>query len=195
MRALGARRGVQDDWVEIDEPGRGQFQAPSEALDAGNSGTAMRLLSGILAGQDFECQIKGDASLSQRPTKRILTPLRVTGASIKAHEGEYPPVTIRRRTLRPIRYRLAVASAQGKSAVILAALRAPGRTAGGRAAGDAQSIRDCPAPVWRRGHSGRPGRSRSLECPGWRPATCIFPATCPPLPFSLGPHCCCPDQD
>ena len=89
MRALGARRGVQDDRVEIDEPGQGQLQAPSEALDAGNSGTAMRLLSGILTGQDFECQFKGDTSLSQGPTKRVLTPPRATGASIKAHEGEY----------------------------------------------------------------------------------------------------------
>ena len=128
IRALGARCGVQGDRVEIDGPGLGQLHAPSEALDAGNSGTTMRLLSGILAGQDFECQIKGDASLSQRPMKRILTPLRAMGASINARDGEYPPLTIRGGTLRPIRYELPVASAQVKSAVLLAGLRAPGRT-------------------------------------------------------------------
>ena len=88
----------------------------------------MRLLSGILAGQDFQCQIKGDASLSQRPMKRILIPLRAMGASIDARKGEYPPLTIRGGTLRPIRYELPVASAQVKSAVLLAGLSAPGRT-------------------------------------------------------------------
>ena len=128
IRALGARCGVQGDRVEIVGPGLGQLHAPSEALDAGNSGTTMRLLSGILAGQDFECQIKGDASLSQRPMKRILTPLRAMGASIDARDGKYPPLRIRGGTLRPIRYELPVASAQVKSAVLLAGLRAPGRT-------------------------------------------------------------------
>ena len=128
MRALGARCNVQGDRVEIDGPGQGRLEAPSGPLDAGNSGTTMRLLSGILAGQDFRCQIKGDASLSQRPMKRVLTPLRAMGASIDARDGEYPPLTIRGGPLRPIRYELPVASAQVKSAVLLAGLRAPGRT-------------------------------------------------------------------
>ena len=128
MRALGARCNVQGDRVEIDGPRQGRLQAPSGPLDAGNSGTTMRLLSGILAGQDFRCQIKGDASLSQRPMKRVLTPLRAMGASIDARDGEYPPLTIRGGLLRPIRYELPVASAQVKSAVLLAGLQAPGRT-------------------------------------------------------------------
>ncbi|MCY4597313.1 MAG: 3-phosphoshikimate 1-carboxyvinyltransferase [Bryobacterales bacterium] len=128
MRALGARCSVQGDRVEIAGHGEGRLQAPSGPLDAGNSGTTMRLLSGILAGQDFQCQIKGDASLSQRPMKRILTPLRAMGASIDARDGEYPPLTIRGGALLPIRYELPVASAQVKSAVLLAGLRAPGTT-------------------------------------------------------------------
>ncbi len=128
MRALGARCSVQGDRVEIAGHGEGRLQAPSGPLDAGNSGTTMRLLSGILAGQDFQCQIKGDASLSQRPMKRILTPLRAMGASIDARDGEYPPLTIRGGALLPIRYELPVASAQVKSAVLLAGLRARGTT-------------------------------------------------------------------
>ena len=128
MRALGARCSVQGDRVEIAGHGDGRLQAPSGPLDAGNSGTTMRLLSGILAGQDFQCQIKGDASLSKRPMKRILTPLRAMGASIDARDGEYPPLTIRGGALLPIRYELPVASAQVKSAVLLAGLRAPGTT-------------------------------------------------------------------
>ena len=128
MRALGARCSVQGDRVEIAGHGEGRLQAPSGPLAAGNSGTTMRLLSGILAGQDFQCQIKGDASLSQRPMKRILTPLRAMGASIDARDGEYPPLTIRGGALLPIRYELPVASAQVKSAVLLAGLRAPGTT-------------------------------------------------------------------
>ena len=128
MRALGAGCTVQGNRVEIDGLGQGQLEAPSGPLDAGNSGTTMRLLSGILAGQDFECRIEGDASLSQRPMKRILTPLRAMGASINAREGQFPPLTIRGAQLRPIRYELPVASAQVKSAVLLAGLLAPGKT-------------------------------------------------------------------
>ena len=128
MQALGARCNVQGDRVEIDGPRHRRLQAPSGPLEAGNSGTTMRLLSGILAGQDFQCQIRGDASLSQRPMKRILTPLRAMGAAIDARAGQYPPLTIRGGSLRPIRYKLPVASAQVKSAVLLAGLHAPGRT-------------------------------------------------------------------
>ena len=128
MRALGAGCTVQGNRVEIDGLGQGQLEAPSGPLDAGNSGTTMRLLSGILAGQDFECRIEGDASLSKRPMKRILTPLRAMGASINAREGQFPPLTIRGAQLRPIRYELPVASAQVKSAVLLAGLHAPGKT-------------------------------------------------------------------
>jgi 3-phosphoshikimate 1-carboxyvinyltransferase len=88
----------------------------------------MRLLSGILAGQPFASQIEGDESLSKRPMKRILAPLRSMGASMGARDGLYPPLQIRGGSLRPIRYELPVASAQVKSAVLLAGLNAPGVT-------------------------------------------------------------------
>ena len=99
-----------------------------ETLDAGNSGSTIRMLSGILAGQTFLTRISGDASLEQRPMKRIIVPLSEMGAQIEAREGNFPPLTIRGDKLRPIRYTLPVASAQVKSAVLLAGLYADGTT-------------------------------------------------------------------
>jgi 3-phosphoshikimate 1-carboxyvinyltransferase len=91
-------------------------------LDAGNSGTTIRLLSGILAGHFFESAISGDQSLSNRPMGRIIRPLRSMGAMIESREGELPPLRIRGGNLKGMRYRLPVASAQVKSCVLLAGL-------------------------------------------------------------------------
>ncbi len=104
------------------------FSPPERALDAGNSGSTMRLLAGILAGQPFESTLTGDASLRRRPMDRIVHPLRLMGASVHAREDRYAPLTIRGGALRPIRYRLPVASAQVKSCILLAGLFAPGTT-------------------------------------------------------------------
>ena len=111
--------------------GRGMVAgAPTDDIDCGNSGTTMRLMSGILAGQDFASRLVGDASLSKRPMNRVIMPLSDMGACIKAEgEGGSAPLDIRGGMLRGIRYELPVASAQVKSAVLLAGLFAEGTTA------------------------------------------------------------------
>lgn len=102
---------------------------PSRVLDCGNSGTGIRLLAGLLAGQRFDAVLAGDASLSRRPMRRVIEPLSSMGAAIDADEGELPPLRIRGgRVLRGISYTPPVASAQIKSAVLLAGLYAQGET-------------------------------------------------------------------
>jgi 3-phosphoshikimate 1-carboxyvinyltransferase len=105
-----------------------RLQAPSEALDCGNSGSTMRMLSGILAGQPFASELCGDESLSRRPMARIMTPLTQMGARMEAAEGERPPLKIHGGALRAIHYRPEVASAQVKSCVLFAGLFAAGAT-------------------------------------------------------------------
>ncbi|HET9374836.1 MAG TPA: 3-phosphoshikimate 1-carboxyvinyltransferase [Chthoniobacterales bacterium] len=108
---------------------RGKFQRSSEPIDCGNSGTLMRLMCGLAATQPFETVLVGDASLSSRPMRRVIEPLALMGASIEATEPTgTAPLKIRGGNLRPITYELPVASAQVKSAVLLAALGAPGKT-------------------------------------------------------------------
>ncbi len=106
------------------------LKAPSEPLDCGNSGTTMRLVLGILAGQTFEATLVGDHSLSRRPMKRVLTPLREMGLEVvSAKDDNYPPLTVRgKRPLKAITYASPIASAQVKSAVMLAGLYADGVT-------------------------------------------------------------------
>jgi 3-phosphoshikimate 1-carboxyvinyltransferase len=98
-------------------------------LDLGNSGTAIRLLMGLLSGQPFDCELTGDASLRQRPMERVAAPLRTMGARIETAGGGKPPVRIRGgASLHGIDYALPMASAQVKSALLLAGLSATGRT-------------------------------------------------------------------
>ena len=108
--------------------GLGGFQAPATTLDAGNSGSTMRMLSGLLAGHPFRSVITGDESLQRRPMRRVMEPLERMGASIQARDGDFPPLTITGNGLRGIEYASPVASAQVKSAVLLAALLAEGET-------------------------------------------------------------------
>ena len=114
--------------VEIRSSGHRRWKAPSAALDAGNSGTTIRLLSGLLAGAPFESTIIGDESLSARPMSRIIEPLRKMGAEIESRESGLPPLVIRGGNLNPVSYELPVASAQVKSCVLLAGLSAAGTT-------------------------------------------------------------------
>jgi 3-phosphoshikimate 1-carboxyvinyltransferase len=101
----------------------------AEALDCGNAGTAMRLLSGVMAGQNFASTLVGDASLSKRPMRRVIAPLSEMGASIESESGGLPPLRISfNKTLQAIEYKTKVASAQVKSAILLAGLYADGET-------------------------------------------------------------------
>ncbi len=128
IRSLGAP--VEQQAAEIKIVGRGLsgLRAPERMLDAGNSGSTIRMLSGVLAAQPFTSRIGGDESLSRRPMDRIMKPLAAMGATIQAREGRYPPLEITGARLRPIDYSLPVASAQVKTCVLLAGLFAPGTT-------------------------------------------------------------------
>ncbi len=128
IRSLGIEVEVQGSEVRIRGRGLHGYQAPAGDLDAGNSGSTIRMLSGLLAGQPFESRLVGDESLSRRPMQRIMEPLRRMGASVEAREGKYPPLVIRGGELQPIDYESPVASAQVKSCVLLAGLMADGVT-------------------------------------------------------------------
>lgn len=104
------------------------LKQPARPLDAGNSGSTIRMLSGILAAQPFTTTIAGDDSLAKRPMARIIKPLSQMGAEIDAKEGQYPPLVIKGKQLGGIDYQMPVASAQVKSCVLLAGLYAEGET-------------------------------------------------------------------
>lgn len=127
LRKLGVE--IADKKGEIIVNGKGlNLKEPSGDLDAGNSGTTTRLLSGILAGQNFLSKITGDESLSKRPMKRIIDPLKKMGARINARENNFLPIKIMGGKLNPIDYNSKIASAQIKSCVLLAGLYAEGIT-------------------------------------------------------------------
>ncbi|MBS1825266.1 MAG: 3-phosphoshikimate 1-carboxyvinyltransferase [Acidobacteria bacterium] len=128
MAAMGAR--IEKNGTEITVHGVGLegLQAPAGMLDAGNSGSTIRMLSGILSAQPFVSTIGGDESLSKRPMARIMKPLAEMGAAIEAKDGKFPPLTIHGAKLRAIDYTLPVASAQVKSCVLFAGLYADGKT-------------------------------------------------------------------
>ncbi len=128
LRALGLTVRREGNDVEIEGRGLEGLRAPQQELDAGNSGSTMRMLAGVLAAQPFRSCIRGDASLSRRPMNRIIEPLARMGALIRARDGKFPPLEIDGRPLRPIEYELPVASAQVKSCVLLAGLFADGET-------------------------------------------------------------------
>jgi 3-phosphoshikimate 1-carboxyvinyltransferase len=129
LRQLGVRiEGPNDGHVIVHGPGAAGLRGAKAPLDMGNAGTAMRLFMGLLAGQAFDSQLIGDASLSRRPMERVAVPLRLMGARIATRDGR-PPIKVHGgRALTAIDYELPVPSAQVKSAILLAALRAEGRT-------------------------------------------------------------------
>src|SRR5258707_1820909 len=108
MRALGIQIEVSGTDVVVQGRGLDGLRAPAADLDAGNSGSTIRMLSGILAAQPFTSRIFGDESLSRRPMERIIKPLGQMGASITAREGRFPPLEIRGTRLKPIDYSLPV---------------------------------------------------------------------------------------
>jgi 3-phosphoshikimate 1-carboxyvinyltransferase len=128
VRALGAQVERHNGSVQIEGRGLEGLRPPDAALNAGNSGSTIRMLSGILAAQPFVTSIGGDESLSRRPMERIMKPLAQMGARIEARENRFPPLTIHGGQLHPMEYTLPMASAQVKSCVLLAGLFAEGRT-------------------------------------------------------------------
>ena len=129
MRSLGIRIENADETTLIVHGNKRVFKAPENDIDCGNSGTTMRLMAGLLAGQPFRSRLIGDASLSTRPMKRVIEPLTQMGASIRAEgANERPPLVIEGAQLKPIHFYSPVASAQVKSAVLLAGLFANGKT-------------------------------------------------------------------
>ena len=128
MSALGADVKVEKDAVRVTGHGPRGLKSSWRALDAGNSGTTMRLLTGILAGQEFTTKLTGDSSLQKRPMKRVVGPLREMGADIRAKDDNFAPLEIKGARLHAIDYQMPMASAQVKSAVLLAGLFAEGVT-------------------------------------------------------------------
>lgn len=127
LRGLGIHIDIHDDTITLLGRGLHQFRSPSSPLDAGNSGTTIRMLAGILAAQPFSATLFGDESLSRRPMRRVIEPLSRMGARIDSTDGR-PPLTVHGTTLRPIDYAPDIPSAQVKSAVILAGLHTEGTT-------------------------------------------------------------------
>jgi 3-phosphoshikimate 1-carboxyvinyltransferase len=125
VRALGAGVEVGGDRVRVEGVGLRGVSEPAGPLDCGNAGTLMRLLPGILAGQEGSFELVGDESLSTRPMERIAEPLRAMGARVETTEG-HAPLVVQGGMLQPVRWELPVASAQVKSCVLLAGLYAEG---------------------------------------------------------------------
>ncbi len=128
LERLGVKVQQNERVVSILGQGLDGLKAPSRTLDAENSGTTIRLLTGVLAGQKFDSKITGDSSLRRRPMRRILDPLTEMGADIKSEDGGRAPLRISGRTLRGISYIPQTPSAQVKSAILLAGLYAEGET-------------------------------------------------------------------
>ncbi len=122
LRQLGASISPLRDGVVVTATGRGRLRAPEAVLNCGNSGTTARLLLGLLAGHRFRATLTGDASLRRRPMRRVTGPLAIMGARFEERANDGLPLTIRGGGLRPLRYELPVASAQIKSALLLAGL-------------------------------------------------------------------------
>ena len=130
FRDLGVEIEDKDGVVTIQGVGMDGLKAPQKALNMGNSGTSIRLISGVLAGADFEVEMFGDDSLSKRPMDRVTLPLKKMGVTISGQtERDLPPLYLKgTKSLRPIQYELPIASAQVKSALIFAALQAQGQS-------------------------------------------------------------------
>jgi 3-phosphoshikimate 1-carboxyvinyltransferase len=128
LRDLGVRIEADGSTVTVHGKGLDGWTVPSRDLDAGNSGSAMRMLAGALAPQPFASRLVGDESLSGRPMGRIIEPLTAMGATIRARDGRFPPLEIEGKPLQAIDYTLPVASAQVKTCVLLAGLFCEGET-------------------------------------------------------------------
>jgi 3-phosphoshikimate 1-carboxyvinyltransferase len=128
LRRLGVSVKRENSTVTIEGRGLQGLTPPPQKLDAGNSGTTVRLMSGLVSGFPFESTFIGDESLSRRPMKRVMDPLRRFGATLEARDDNYLPLKVKGGPLRPIDFNMPIASAQVKSAVLFAGLHAGGTT-------------------------------------------------------------------
>ncbi len=128
FKKMGIDIQVDGERVTVHGKGLHGLNAPDGLLDVGNSGTTIRLISGLLAGQKFACRLNGDASIQKRPMNRVIKPLSLMGANIKSTNDGYAPLEITGTPLKAIEYKMPVASAQVKSAILLASLYAHGDT-------------------------------------------------------------------
>jgi 3-phosphoshikimate 1-carboxyvinyltransferase len=128
LRALGVEAALEGDTLTVRGRRIQGFLPPEGVLDVGNSGTTIRLLCGLLSQHPFEACLDGDDSIRRRPMDRVIRPLREMGAWFEARRDRFAPLRVRGGPLRPIRYLLPVASAQVKSAILLAGLAAEGKT-------------------------------------------------------------------
>ena len=126
LQQLGVEVTRSENKIQIQ--GDTKLQKPGATLDCGNSGSTIRILSGVLASQDFSCELAGDTSLNSRPMGRIIKPLELMGASFESNDGKPPLVIHGTPAIRPITYETPIASAQVKSAILFAGLGANGRT-------------------------------------------------------------------
>lgn len=174
LQKMGVKIGHDSAGAEMTVQGRG-LQAPIAALDLGNSGTAMRILCGVLAGQPFSSTLTGDESLRRRPMRRVIEPLVRMGASIDSAQGCAPLTIHGRQGLKPLRYELPVASAQVKSALLLAGLNAEGYTwlrEPGTSRDHTERMLDAfgspclRADDWLGVHGGTPLKATHVEVPG-----------------------------
>ncbi len=129
FKNMGVHIDEGDGGVAIEGRGLKGLEKPSGPVNVGESGTSMRLLAGVISGQDFGVSLEGSGGLNKRPMKRIVEPLSMMGVDIKASAGGFPPIAVNGGRVKPIDYKLPVASAQVKSAILLAGLYADGITA------------------------------------------------------------------
>ncbi|MCU5745486.1 3-phosphoshikimate 1-carboxyvinyltransferase [Staphylococcus sp. SQ8-PEA] len=128
FRKLGVEITVKEDSIVVRSPGYQHLHIPHQVLYTGNSGTTTRLVAGLLCGLGINAVLSGDSSIGQRPMDRIIQPLRKMGAHIEGIEDNYTPLIIKPASIRGIQYKMEVASAQVKSAILLAGLFANGTT-------------------------------------------------------------------
>jgi 3-phosphoshikimate 1-carboxyvinyltransferase len=128
LKALGVSIQEFEGKLVIEGAGQRGLRPPTTPLDCGNSGSTMRMLAGVLAGQDFESTLTGDESLNARPMRRVIEPLELMDASVRANDGKPPLKITGANALKAINYDLPIASAQVKSCILLAALHASGQT-------------------------------------------------------------------
>ena len=178
--------------VAVTGAGLDGWKRPRKTLDAENSGTTLRLMTGLLAGQKFDSAITGDASLRRRPMKRVIEPLALMGARIEARESNFAPLEIHGAPLHPIEYALPVASAQVKSAILLAGLLAEGESSVRGESAHAGPHRAGAGGIRRDGAPRRFDRIRDGAACRWRRASSACRAIFPRPYFLLRRRWCCP---